>query len=152
VNRNLQTHSRSFARNLWFTNAMPVLAGVKLLCGIIIIVMGDIGQAALWLLMAAIWGLNYLWSSKTPFIVLSKTGLTLCPSPLTPRREIPWHAVLDAQRSGPTRLTLHLVSRPKLSIYLVWINAAERKLLLQMVEKAILEKGAKAGYEIESTR
>lgn len=140
----LDEHIKSFARNGWFINAMPVIAAVKLLCGIIVVFEGDRGLAALWLLMATLWFLNYHWSSQTPFIVLSEGGLTLRPSPLTPGKEIPWHTIMNAQLSGPSRLTLYLANGRKFSIYLVWIDSKDRKPLLQMVAKAVAEKGAQA--------
>lgn len=123
---------------------MPAIAAASLFCGFIYLFKGDIVLAAVWLLMAALWYLNYRWSSQTPFIVLSEAGLNLRLSPLAPAKAINWHQVVNAQRSGPSRLTLYLTSGRKFSIYLVWIDAKDRKSLIHSVLSAVSEKGANA--------
>lgn len=131
-----------FDRNGWITNAMPVIAALKLLCGIIYLFEGDVGPASLWLLMATLWFLNYRWSRQTPFIIVSEEGMKIRSSPLAPAREITWRSVINAQPSGPNRLTLFLVSGHRYSVYLTWLDSKERKPLIRMVEKAVADKGA----------
>ncbi|MDA8138657.1 MAG: hypothetical protein M0036_08380, partial [Desulfobacteraceae bacterium] len=112
MNHHHDEHSKAFARNRWITKTMLVLGGIKLIWGAYFIADGDFEQASFCLLMAAIWFLNYQWSSKTPFIMLSNSGFTLRRSPLAPRKVVLWDNMMDLRRTGPNRVTLHVVNGP----------------------------------------
>lgn len=138
-------HTTVFARNGWIVRGMPAAAVASLLIGIAFLLHGDRGTAAIWLLMSLLWFFNYRWSRRNPFAVVSGEGLKLRSSPLLPDKEIAWHAVMNAQLSGPSRLTLYLVSGNRYSIYLTWIASGDRKRLIRMVETSVAEKGAIGG-------
>ena len=134
-------HKTVFVRNSWIVRGMPAVAAASLLCGIVFLLRGDRGTAAVWLLMTLLWFLNYRWSRQNPFAVVSEEGLKLRSSPLAPVKEIVWNDVMNAQLSGPSRLTLYLVSGHRYSIYLTWIESRDRKRLVRMVEASVAEKG-----------
>ena len=141
---NTTVHRTEFVRNGWIVNAMPTAAVIFMVAGVGHILMGEIGQAALWVAMGLAWWFNYLWSKKMPFIVVDDDSFTLRTALVLPSKTIPWNGVMGLQSFGFKRVRLLLVTGRRIKIYLININAADRKKMIQVFEDAIAKKGAGA--------
>jgi hypothetical protein len=131
-----------YPRNRRFIAAMPLIAVVCFLAGAASLVFGISNQAIVWWVLAGLWWANYLLSRKTPFIVLSDEALTLFPSPVLPRKVIPWRHMVRMRRLAGSRCQLFLSNGRRIHFRLFWVDAKQRQSLIENIEAAIAQTGA----------
>ena len=126
-----------YPRNRRFIAAMPVIAVICLLIGVATLAVASVKAAIVWCLMAGLWCANYLLSRKTPFAVLSDEALLLFPSPVLPRKVLPWNQMVRLRLLAGYRCQIYLNNGRRVDFRLFWLDAARRGPFVQTIEAAI---------------
>ena len=126
-----------YPRNRRFIAAMPVIAGVCLLIGVATLAVSSVKAAVIWCLMAGLWWANYMLSRKTPFAVVSEEALLLFPSPVLPRKVLPWKQIVRLRLLAGYRCQIYMRNGRRVDVRLFWLDAARRGPFVQTIEAAI---------------
>ena len=126
-----------YPRNGRFLATMPVIAVVCLLIGVATLAVASVKAGIIWCLMAGLWGANYGLSRKTPFAVVSDEALLLFPSPVLPRKVLPWKQIVRLRLLAGYRCQIYMRNGRRVDFRLFWLDAARRGPFVQTIEAAI---------------
>ena len=126
-----------YPRNRRFIAAMPIIAVVCLLIGVATLAVSSVKAAVIWCLMAGLWWANYMLSRKTPFAVVSEEALLLFPSPVLPRKVLPWKQIVRLRLLAGYRCQIYMRNGRRVDVRLFWLDAARRGPFVQTIEAAI---------------
>lgn len=129
--------TNSYPRNRVLTTLMVVNTLLFALCGLINMSVDKSFLSLIWFCGAVVFYINFLWSKRTPYIELTKKGISLSPAMARPKRQFTWQEIASVEKSGKNKAYLVLKNKERIKIALFSINKEDRVPLMHRINTEI---------------